>query len=94
MDTWCKLDILIGNILEPIQKYETVLGSTPVLISTSLSWSWAVYKVYGTFIFVPSLDLSTSDLKPNTDTMSYFSKSVEVFLIGTKIAPATYAETF
>ena len=33
----------------------------------SWSWSWAVYKVYGTFILVLGLDLGTSGLKPNTD---------------------------
>ena len=30
-----------------------------------------MYKVYGTFIFVPGLELGTSGLKPNTAERAY-----------------------
>ena len=35
-----------------------------------------MYKVYGTFIFVPGLDLSTSGLDPNTAMYSLSVKSL------------------
>ena len=45
-----------------------VLGSKPVLISTFLVLVLilAMYKVFGTFIIVPGLNLGPSGLEPNT----------------------------
>ena len=45
----------------------------------SMSWSGALYKVYGTFIFVPDLDLGTSGLEPNTDC--YYTLWLFLFVV-------------
>ena len=48
--------------------YILVLGviKASLELNISLSWSGAMHKVYGTFIFVPGLDLGTCGLDPNT----------------------------
>ena len=44
---------------------DNVGSKTSLDLDFSLSWFWAMYKVCGTFIFVPGLDLGTSGLEPN-----------------------------
>ena len=47
--------------------------------SLSWSWSWVPYKVYGTFIFVPGLELGTSGLKPNTGWWKKITLELSLF---------------